>query len=312
MNQLLKTITDTPVDITYLGIGSSPFSNPLEPKHDQLIPPCFHQMLHHENKTFRFIHFDPCFDQKKEFLQNYFADWNLIPEGDYHWIGEKMDVFIFPVGIGHTKDFDFLKKLVVAILNTKGKLLIQEYTGDDLEELNQRLYEACDEKEKYKRCILVDMTFGTEIGCSTDMTVHQPFYHYDGSFINLHFMKEQDMKRWLGISEKLDTIIKKKCLSSFYHILNQYHVDYRRRCKGEKGLYKSLDYDDSSTPDEIMSVLQSKLLQLFDILVACRVIVHSYQELFTNYKNYDPYKWYDKVYNLVKDQQTKTLTNTVQ
>ncbi len=225
-----------------------------------------------------------------------------------------MDVFIFSKSLSHRDHFGFFQTLVQDILNTKGKLLIQEYTGYDLEDLNQKLFACCSEKEKYKRRILVDMTFGTDLGCSTDMTVAQPFYHYDNSFINLHFMNEQDMKRWVGISEKLDTLIKKKCLSNFYHTLNQYHVDYRRRCKGENNMYGSSDYDNITSPDTIMEALQRRLLKCFDILLTTRVVGKQQEallkELFTNYKNDDPYKWYDKVSTLVQIPQT--LTNTVQ
>jgi hypothetical protein len=309
METILQTISDEPMAMTYLGIGSAPhLSNDakLEAKYDQLIPTCFHEMLHHETKTMRILHFDPWFEQQKNFLLKYFEDWKLVPvecaEG-FHWIGEKLDIYVFPSRIEHEDHFWFFESLVERILNTGGKLLVQEYTGYDNQGLNTKLYQACPEKEKYTRRILFDMTYGTDTGCCTDMTKAQPFYDYNGNFINLHFMTESDAKRWVGISQKLDTILRQKYIAKYLQTLNTYHVDYRRRLKGETCLYGSPFYTNESSPDEIMKVLQQQLLINFDILQATQLVQASHkatlQELFQSYKEKDPYKWYDSVAKLL-------------
>ena len=308
MEQLLKTISDEPVDMTYLGIGSCPHllaGANLDFKYDQIVPSCFHDTMLLTNKTMRIIHIDPFFDQCEGFLEAYWKQWGLVSlelEGGYHWVNDHLDIYILPQRIEHKEHYWFFESLIETILGTKGNLLIQEYTGYELQDINTKLYQGTSQKEKYKRRILLDMTFGTDSGCGTDMSKAQPFYH-NGSFINLHFMEPPEMKRFLGISTKLDTLIQTKCLSKFYTTLNYYHEDYRRRLKGEKGLYDSSEYNDASTPEEIMMVLQNKIIIIFDVLIACGLVTkidqETLQELFTNYKSYDPYKWYDRVYKLV-------------
>ena len=73
------------------------------------------------------------------------------------------------------------------------------------------------------------MTYETDTGCCTDMTKAQPFYDYDGNFLNLHFMTDDDAKRWVHISLKLDEILKQKYITKYLRDLNNIHVDYRRR-----------------------------------------------------------------------------------
>lgn len=320
MEQLLKTISDEPVDMTYLGIGSCPHlitGQTLDIKNDQLVPSCFHDTMLLTNKTIRIIHIDPFFDQYQGFLQKYWKEYNLIPveyEGAYCWVNDHIQVFILSQRIDHKDNYWFFEALSESILNTKGKLIIQEYTGFDLQELNQKLYEETSQKEKYKRRILLDMTFGTDSGCSTDMINAKPFYDSNGNFINLYFTSDSEIKRYIGIYSQLDDILKKKYIAKFYMTLNYYHVDYRRRVKGERGLYNSPDYNDSSTPDEIMSILQKKLRDMFDMFMTFGLVTKAHQEtlqeLFTNYKDYDPYKWYDSVYKVVNA--NIDLRNTVQ
>lgn len=325
MEQLLKTISDEPVDMTYLGIGSCPHvtaGQKVDLKNDQLVPSCFHDTMLLINKSMRIIHIDPFFDQYERFLDSYWKHWNLVPvefEGGYCWVNDHIQVFVFPQRIDHKDQYWFFESLVETILSTKGKLLIQEYTGYDLQDLNTKLYKETSQKEKYKRRILLDMTFGTDSGCSTDMINAKPFYDNNGNFINLYFANDSDIKHILGISSQIDDIVKKKYIAKFYMTLNYYHVDYRRRLKGERGLYDSLDYNDSSTPDEIMNILQRKLQEIFDVLMVCGLVTKKsqeiLQELFIEYKRYDVYKWYDRVYKLVNTQtqtQIHTLTNTVQ
>lgn len=309
METILHTISEDPMSMTYLGIGSAPHipqGAKLEAKDDQLIPSCFHEMLHHETKTIRILHFDPWFDQQKEFLLKYFDEWSLVPvdcANGFHWIGENLDVYVFPMRLEHEDHFWFFESLVERILDTGGKLLVQEYTGYESNPLNTKLYQACPEKEKYKCRILFDMTYGTDSGCCTDMRKAQPFYDYSGNFINLHFMTETDAKRWIGISQKLDAILRTKYTAKFLQTLNTYHVDYRRRLKGNTCLYGSPDYTNESSPEDIMKVLEVRLKPCLEILLALRAIEQATQSAFTTlfqtYKEQDPYKWYDSVAKLL-------------
>jgi hypothetical protein len=309
MERILHSISEEPFDFTYLGIGSAPHitsSESLDPKYDQLVPSCFSDKIKDSQKTFRLLHFDPWFDHCEGFLDSYFGNLGLIRidfEGGYRWINNHIDVIVIPSSISHQDHLWFFQRLVNSILNTKGTLLIQEYTGYELSDLRKNLYATTALREKFKRRILVDMTYGTDIGCCTDMTIAQPFYDYDGNFLNVALFSEEETKRWIGVSLKLDTILCKIYTFRFLSDLNSIHVDYRRRLKGDTTMYGSSEYTDITSADTIMQVLQRRLLKSFDILLTTNIVGKREQEtlhsLFQTYKNDDPYKWYDKVYKLI-------------
>ena len=309
MESILKSCLLEPAEITYLGIGSCPHigeGQTLEPKYDQILPQCFHEMIVKDKKHFRIVHFDPCFDRYKPFLDSYFEAYHLVPmdiHGGYSWVGETMEVIVIPSSIEHTEHFWFFESLCETILNTKGKLVIQEYTGHEMKDLEMKLFETSSQQEKFKRRILVDMTYGTDSGCCTDMTKARPFYDFNGDFINLTFLNQKDAKRYAGISLKLDDILRKKYMTKFLLALNYIHVDYRRRLKGETSLYGSSQYTNESSSDDIMKVLQEKLREEFEVLQATNLVSNqqkqTLEELFQNYKAYDPYKWYDCVNKLL-------------
>jgi hypothetical protein len=304
MEAILTCISDEPVAFTYLGIGSCPHvaeGGTLAIKHDQLIPLCLRN-----TKSMRILHFDPYFDRYKEFLNHYFQSWNLVPvdfEGGYRWIGDDKDVIVIPERVEHEGHAWFFESLCAKILDTPGKLLLQEYTGYEVTDLTTKLYNISTQKEKFKRRILLDMTFGTDTGCCTDMVKAKLFYDSSGNFLNLHFATDTDAKRWTGLSRDLDEILQQKYKMKFLQTLNHVHVDYRRRLKGEPSLYGCPHYTDTSTPDEIMKVLQQSLIPIFDLLLTLHVVESKNHELFKdllqNYTRYDPYKWYDAVLKLL-------------
>lgn len=313
MNPIQKAILremEEPVDLTYMGIGSCPHfiqNNKLDTKNDQLVPLCFHEHIIKDKKSIRILHFDPAFSTMLPFLHTYFETetWNCIPvefEGVTKWVSDTMEVIVVSSDIDHEKDFPFLHSLCETILNTKGKLVIQEYTGYELQKLNQKLFEKTSQQKKFKRRILLDMTFETNQGCCTDMSIAQPYYDYDGNFLNLHFL-HKSVERWIGVSLKLDELLRIKYRAKYFQALNNMHVDYRRRLRGEKLLYGSSVYTENSSPDDIMKELHKALLANLCILVPlCRITTEKkeiFDSLFTNYKEYDPYKWYNEVVKLV-------------
>lgn len=309
MDSILRSVSLEPMELTYVGIGSSPHLGPdqvLEPKYDQLIPCCFHEFLLRDKKHMRILHFDPDFSNCVEFLHVYFEKWGLIPMDCSYgmsWIGANLEVIIVPERIDHDGHFEFFHSLCETVLQRKGKLIIQEYTGYELKTLNQKLYDAAQNKELFKRRILLDMTYGTDIGCSTDMTKAQPFYDFDLNFLNLHFMTDEDAKRWANVSLKVDEILKKKYKTRFLVALNNIHVDYRRKLRGDPIMYQNIQYTNESSPDEIMNVLQEELRKCFTILLAVFVVGREelaiLEYLFANYKSEDPYKWYSNVNKLM-------------
>lgn len=309
MEALLSCCSQEPIELTYLGIGSCPHvpkGGRLEPKYDQLFPACFHERVNLDRRPMRLLHFDPLFSHSKEFLDAYFAELKMIPqewEHGYAYVGEACHALIVSERIDHAEHQWFFESLVEILLQTKGKLIVQEFTGYSLQPLNRTLFQACPQKELYKRRILLDMTFGTDLGCCTDMTKVQPFYDYSGNFLNLHFMDQKDLVRWIGISSNLDKIIKQRAKTEFLQMLNQIHVDYRRKLRGEPPLTKSELYDETTDAETLMKILQASLQKPFATLLALRVVSPdtetNLKEAYSVYKGMDPYKWYDLVYKQV-------------
>jgi hypothetical protein len=309
MEAILSRCSQEPVELTYLGIGSCPHvpkGGRLEPKYDQIFPSCFHQRVAVDKRPMRLVHFDPQFSNCKEFLDEYFAELKMAPyefEGGYAYVGDCCEALFVPAMLDHKEHLWFFESLVDILLETKGKFILQEYTGYSLNELNQSLYERCPQKELYKRRILLDMTFGTDLGCCTDMTKIQPFYDYSSNFLNLHFMEQKELLRWIEVSPGLDKIIKQRAKTEFLQTLNQMHVDYRRKLRGEPPLSLSPLYDEHTSSERLMEILQDSLRKPFAVLMALHVVSSeaksSLEEAFASYKGKDPYKWYDSVYKLV-------------
>lgn len=309
MQAILQALSHEPMDLTYLGIGSSPYlaeGEALDPKRDQLIPVCFHDAILKDKKSVRIVHFDPHFDQQWDLLHRYFEAWKLVPmeiQGGKSWISDNLEVIVIPERLEHEDQYWFFEALCDTILNTKGKLAIQEYTGYDLKPLRDKLYQSTTQQEKFKRRILLDMSYGTDQGCCTDMTKLQPFYDYNGDFLNLDYLTESDAKRYIGVSIKLDELLKQKYRARYLQTLNHIHVDYRRKVKGETLMYGDSRYTEAASPDEIMQVLQSKLRVYADLLHHLRVVsaetLKNLDRLFQSYKDHDPYKWYAEVSKLL-------------
>ena len=309
MESILKRCEEDPMKMTYLGIGSAPHvSEPsqLSQKEDQLIPLCFHELMKKEKMPIRILHFDPWFEKLQGFLTVYFERWDLVPvefPGGMCWMGDGMEVILISSCVDHKEDLWFFETLCQTILGKKGKLVIQEFTGYSLEKLREALLASAPQKELFKRRVLIDMTYGTDLNCSTDMSKARPFYDYDGNFLNLHFLSATDALRWVGISTKVDEILKQKYIGQFLQILNNMHVDYRRRLKQDPVLFGSDLYTTDASPDEIMRALQTTLTPIFEILTKLRVVGSEENErkesLFLLYKSHDPYKWYDAMRKLI-------------
>lgn len=307
MNSILRRCTEEPVGLTYLAIGSCPYVTPeypLVPKNDQLFPVCFHERVSKDKQPMRLIHFDPAFDLHQDILTRYCSDLNLTQieadEGD-HWTSETLDVLLVSDRISQADHLWFFESLVEIILGTKGKLIVQDYTGASMTELAQKLYTSCPEKELFKRRVLLDMSYGTDCGCSTDLTTVSPFYDFAGNFLPIHWMTPSELKSWCGTTSKLDTVLLKRTRGDYLKALNQIHVDYRRKRQGLPNLYGSPSYTNESSGTEILRVLKETLLPLADLLQTLRKgdsLVVPLLQLFETAETDDMYKWYEKVASL--------------
>lgn len=309
MNSILRRCAEEPVGLTYLAIGSCPHPTPefpLTSKTDQLFPLCFHERVTTDKEPMRLIHFDPGFQRSEEVLRGYWSELKMTKidweEGD-HWISDTLDVLLVSDFLSQTDHLWFLESLVETILETKGKLVIQDYTGASLQDLRTKLFTSCPQKELFKRRILLDMSYGTDCGCSTDMTVVQPFYDLSSNFLPLHWMNPDDLKSWCGRTPKLDAMLLKRTRAQYLEALNHIHVDYRRKKQGLTVLYGSPLYSNDSSCEEVLSVLRITLVPLADLLQALRKgapLVSKLTTLFETALTEDPYKWYEKVACLVK------------
>jgi hypothetical protein len=322
--ELLHLIqTSAPVDFTYMGIGSAPHASTLEDytsKWQQILPPFLQEdYTTHPEKTFRVIHFDPAFKGKQQFLQGYFESlgWGLVSN-----LREEMSPSIFCIRnhrmeillvadffyhSSYNKESDhtwFLEVLLETILRShRQKFILQEYTGHEIDSLYQVLSKSVS-KEKMKRQVLFDISYGTGTGCSTDLDVYKPFYDHEGNFINLLLMNSDELVRIIGQSEAIDKILRRKLYGRFMSDLNKYHVDYRRSLVGDPPLSQTYEYNHTTPSTEIMKILQRHLRDQWAPLEKLGILdVASKREmerLFLTYQTYNPYTWYTAVSKCLK------------
>lgn len=322
--ELLHLIETSPhVDLTYMGIGSAPHAYTLEEyttKSQQILPPFLQDdYAAHPEKTFRVIHFDPAFAGKQQFLQTYFESlgWGLVSNlreetspSIFCIRNHRIEILLVPESFYHSsqkRETDqtwFLEVLLESMLRTqRQKFILQEYTGYETESLYHTLCQSLS-KEKMKRQVLFDISYGTDTGCSTDLDVHKPYYNEEGNFMNLLLMNAEELVRIIGQSEAIDKILRQKLYGRFMTDLNRYHVDYRRSLQGEAPFHQTHEYNHTTPSDEIMRVLQRTLgdqcapLEKLGILnVASR---RELERLFVTYQTYNPYTWYSAVSNCLK------------
>jgi len=308
MNSILSVLIDEPRPLTYVGIGSCPHgapNQPLEPRSDQLIPLWVREEM--KTKPVRIVHLDPAFPSCLEALDTYLRPFDLIPldlEGGYRWINDHIDFIVVPERISHTGHFWFFEQLTEEVLEMSGSLVIQEYTGECTEPLRERLAKETPFPELFQRRVLIDMTFGTDEGCCTDMTKLRLFRDARDFFINLPYCSQTDLLRLVGVSQELDTLLRKRTLRRFLETFNNRHVDYRRRLKGLPCMFGCKDYTNESSPETIMAVLETDVKPFVDLLVRLKNIssvdLFHLTHLFESYKDYDPYKWHSEVVEMVR------------
>ena len=305
----------TPVDFTYLGIGSAPHARTIETFDDvwdQLVPVFVREQA---RKTRRIIHFDPAFTHSIDFVKTYFATY--YPELVYHkmdtyhsFTSPRLEVIITEDALEYKNKFYereenhewFLDELCTTVLKNKGQLAVQDFTGRYLDEIFKRVYEKSSNKELFKRKILFDITYG-HASCMTDLTKNKPIYDSNGDFANFLLYSPREIIMAIGKDPRLDGLIKEHYVKKFREALNIHHVNYRRRTKGEECMYRSELYDDTSKPELIMGYLQNELADNFLILKELGAVTaekeHEYRYLMKYYDQVNMYDWNTAVSRLV-------------
>lgn len=305
----------TPAKFTYLGIGSAPHARTIEnfdDVWDQLVPVFVREQ---SKKTRRIIHFDPAFTHSIDFVKIYFA--TNYPELTYHkmdsyhiFTSPHLEVIITEDALEYKNKFYereenhewFLDKLSATILETSGQLVVQDFTGRELDDVFKRVYEKSSDKQLFKRKVLFDITYG-HASCMTDLTKNKPIYDSAGDFMNFLLYTPREIVIAIGKNARLDGLIKEHYVKKFRATLNIHHVNYRRRIKGEECMYKSELYNETSKPELIMGCLQSELADIFLILKELGAITaekeHEYRYLMKYYDQVNMYDWNTAVNRLI-------------
>jgi len=306
LQSILELASTQPKDLTYVGIGSCPHDtiDKITDAWDQVYPVFIREV--DPKKTLRLIHFDPQFNL--ETMNQYFnmkiPDLSLTTANEYWvWSNSRMEVIISKEPIYHESQFSntdetmtdwFLRELTLNILKTDGQLVVQEFTGQELDYTSTSIYSTLtpDQKRNFKQRILFDMTYGEACHCMTDMTKYKPIYNADGGFFNFTFYSSTEMQKYIGISAQIDGIIFNYFNKKYKDILNSLHLIYRRNIKKTEN---ATDED----PDAVMSLLQRKLTELFPIFKALGALPpekeKALKRIFDNYRDHDMYKWYTAV-----------------
>ena len=319
LHKFKSTITQP--SYVYVGIGSCPHAKTLADYTDswnQILPVFVQDILSLRSLPIRILHFDPAFGYHKDrvdFIRDYFESTTLDLVHDpatNTWSNERISIMLSDKAFTHTdqhmtaenSDDWFLEELAAHCMSVDTKLVVQEFTGRDLDVVLKTAYRKSPLQKKFKNTILFDITYGTASSCSTDLTQYKPFYDTRGNFYNLLLYTPDELKRYIGIDPRIDMYIKKYFTKQYETILNNYHVDYRRRTRGEPCLFKNELYTDVSEPEYIMELLEAELCAVIPVFQQLKVVTSEklsvLSSLFENYKAYvgnDMYKWY----SLAKD-----------
>ena len=314
--QKCKSMIEQP-SFVYVGIGSCPHAKTLTEYTDswnQILPVFVRDILTLTSLPIRILHFDPAFGYHKDrvdFVKEYFDSTTLSLVHDTTtntWSNDRISIILSDKAFSHTDEHTpsegsddwFLEELATHCISVNSKLVVQEFTGRDLDIVLKTAFRKSPFQKKFKNTILFDITYGTASSCSTDLTQYKPFYDARGNFYNLLLYTADELKRYIGVDTRVDMYIKTYFTKQYQTLLNNYHVDYRRRTRGEVCLFKNELYTDTSEPEYIMELLEAELFMLIPVFQQLKVVtlekLSVLSNLFETYKSYkgnDMYRWYD-------------------
>ena len=325
LSNLMDYCDSNPREYTYFAIGSAPHLtiDKLDERWDQVIPKFVLDILDNTDLTVRLINIDPQFGSEniKQLMVDYHnsGKWKTTYKLDFEYDNSdgmqiwrtkdhRVESIIIAAPFDHlnrwnekTNDW-FIEKLVESTIRNNNKLVVQEYTGYELDQLRKELYHKSQNKIVFKKKIMIDMSYGNDCHCGTDLTKYKPYYDEFHDFINITLLSEDEMVKIIGKNPDIDKIIQKYFVGKFRKVVNNIHVDYRRRIKGEPVMYGNKLYNNQSSPDQVMQVLQDEICQILPIFEMLKLISHEKRELihnlFQKYKEYDMYKWNSQVLSL--------------
>lgn len=318
-SELLDKFKSTIIEpsFVYVGIGSCPHTQIITEYTDnwnQILPVFMRDVLETTSLPVRILHFDPAFGyqpDKIEFLQAYFDSISLQLAYDPEtktWSNKRVTIILSSMSFNHTdkymsvKESDdwFLEELAAHVIQTNSKLVVQEFTGRDLDQVFKTAFNKSPTQNKFKNNILFDITYGTNSTCSTNMSNYKPLYDVRENFCNLLLNTPDELKRYIGTNPRVDEYVKQYFTKQYNTILNNYHVDYRRRTRGETILFTNELYNDTSSPELIMELLETELCSLIPVFRDLKVTniekesrLFLLLETYKSYKGNDMYTWYN-------------------
>jgi hypothetical protein len=332
LNYLLQNCNHNPVNFTYFAIGSAPHCSisELNERYDQIIPKFILDILDNTDDTIRIINIDEVFEnnhiqmiEKIQMMTEYHKSnkWNTNYKLDFEYTkyenihiwrtkDNRVESIIIGGSFTHknrwndlTNDW-FIEKLCDLTLKFNSKLVVQEYTGYDLDNLRFELFNKSLNKELFKNKILIDITYGNNCGCGTDLIKNKPIYNDYYDFINFTLMKDSDMVDIIGKSDEIDEIIKIFFIKKFRQIIHTIYVDYRRKKSGQSLMFGHSLYNELSTAGQIMQVVLNELNEIIKIFDLLKMLTDEKKELIKNlfekYPEYDIYKWGEIMINIYK------------
>ena len=262
MYSLLGALGNTP-DLTYVGVGSAIHDlRGLSAKTDQIIPVFVGEAMI-EGRTVTAIHFDPMFkfDVMEEYFKKRYPMAELRHLGyAWYWKFGLMEVYIVPQAFEHKSrsdeedDVDFMDALIHRVLNSPaGRLVFQQYTGYDPVATFKGLYAASKRQADFKDRVLFDVSYGADTGCCTDLTRWKPILLPHGGFMNFLLYDTDEMRSIIGFRKDVDELIYTHFKKDFIQTVNDNHVNYRRRVRGEDCMFTvGVPYSATADPDVIM------------------------------------------------------------
>jgi len=301
LGSLIKKIKHLPKEYTYIGIGSFFRHAEIEKITEELdqVNPCFFKNIRVPKRA---IHFDPRFSEHSEFINEYFNEQGFYKDGEYTWksLDSRTEFIIIPINFYHDEQINFLRDLCRHIIFGGFKLVLQEYTGQILDDLVEKVCYGMSEHERqeFRRRILFDITDGNA-SCMTNMKETFPLVDSNGYFINFKLLNENELLPLIHTNSALDTLIENTFIKKYKKLLNEHHTNYRRRVKGDTCLFIKPEYDFlDADPLEIMKVLETELDKVVNIRKIFKFDEVQYKKLIEEYYNFDMYKWYSLMNNL--------------
>jgi hypothetical protein len=307
LNEILQQWVPVNKKYTYIGIGSAINCSleQLNEKNDQIVPVFIRNLLAEKKSVFS-IHFDPFF--KLDVMKEYFKERHSMMEFKdlgFAWLWSCVGhtILICPKAFEHKQiDHDvgsddlFLMELISHSIASNKKMILQEYTGFDTVCILKKLFAEFNDKWRFKENILFDISYGTDCGCQTDLTKYGPLTKRNGDFYNFLLYSESELLAVIGKDPMMDTLIYGYFKKKWIQVLNDNHVNYRRRLKGEDCLFRSDVYDTTSSPSIIMEYLQNQLVQMMVIFHRLGSIDDAkekeFNALLDGFAEWDVYKWY--------------------